>query len=80
MNNTHKKSSRKNFLLWGTTALSAMAVIKWIPGFRKKQDIKAGEMVKMLSQDGRLVEIDARLLSNAGKKASTEELQQWVKR
>lgn len=34
----------------------------------------------MLTQDGRLVEIDADMLKNAGKKASNKDLQEWVKR
>jgi hypothetical protein len=36
--------------------------------------------VKMLTQDGSLVEIDKKLLASSGKKISNEELQQWIKK
>ena len=35
--------------------------------------------VKMLTQDGRLVEVDASILSSGNKKISDNELQNWVK-
>jgi hypothetical protein len=34
----------------------------------------------MLTQDGRLVEIDKKLLVSPGKKITDKELQQWVKK
>jgi hypothetical protein len=80
MQRPEKTNSRKKFLLWSTTALSALAILKFIPGLKKKQVKKEGEKVKMLSQDGKLVEIDQRLLSTSGKKASIEELQHWIKK
>jgi hypothetical protein len=33
----------------------------------------------MLTQDGKLVEINKEMLANGGKKISNEELQQWIK-
>jgi hypothetical protein len=41
---------------------------------------KKSETVKMLTQDGKLVEIDKKLLASPGKKISDIELQQWVKK
>lgn len=38
------------------------------------------KMVKMLTQDGRLVEIDESLITAKGKRISTGELQSWVKK
>ena len=38
------------------------------------------ESVKMLSQDGKLVEIKKSLLLSSGKKISDEELKKWVKK
>ncbi len=34
----------------------------------------------MLTQDGKLVEIDKKLLVSPGKKITDKELQQWVKK
>ena len=44
--------------------------------------ISCGERatVKMLTQDGSLVEIDKKLLASSGKKISNKELQEWIKK
>ncbi|MBZ5858836.1 hypothetical protein [Flavihumibacter profundi] len=69
-----KNQTRKKFLLWGAAALSSIGILKY---FRSPKTQKT-ETVKMLSQDGTLVEIDKSLLANATKKISNAELQQWV--
>ena len=71
--------SRKKFLLWSATILSSLTVWKFIPA-QKKQHESAHETVKMFSQDGKLVEIDKRLLVSTGKKISNEELQKWIQK
>jgi hypothetical protein len=69
------KTSRKKFLLWSATVLSSLTVLKFIP--RNKQG-KAGT-VKMLTQDGKLVEVDAeKLPGGKGKKITDEQLKTWV--
>ncbi len=68
-----KRNSRKKFLLWATAAISSFAAFK-IFRTEKKRDT-----VRMLSQDGKLVEIDRSLLAG-GKKISDKELQQWIKK
>ncbi len=66
--------TRKKFLFWGLGILSSVAAIKlMIP--KKKRDT-----VKMLTQDGKLVEVDKDLLSARGKKISDTELQTWIKK
>lgn len=47
----------------------------WFGQKRKKKST-----VKMLTQDGRLVEIDAALLEKKGRKITDAELQSWVKK
>ena len=71
--------SRKKFLIWGATILSALSFWKFIPTQKKKQE-SAHETVKMFSQDGKLVEIDKKLLVSTGKKISNEELQKWIQK
>ncbi len=73
-----KASSRKKFLLWGAALVSSLTVFKFIPGKKKIKPVS--ETVKMLTQDGQLVEIDKKLLASSGKKISDEELQKWVKK
>ena len=71
-----KTTSRKKFLLWGTAVLSSLAVIKFISGKEKKKT----ERVKMLAQDGTLVEVDIAALSANKKKITNKELQNWIKK
>ena len=69
-------TSRKKFLLWSATILSSATVFRFIKVPKKKKT----DMVKMLTQDGKLVEIDKKLLVSPGKKITDKELQQWVKK
>jgi hypothetical protein len=72
--------SRKKFLLWGAAILSTVTVLKFLPGGKKKKTAQPSETIKMLGQDGKLVEIDKNLFASSGKKISNEDLQKWVKR
>jgi hypothetical protein len=79
--------SRRKFV-WGVAVVSvctSLAVFagKLLP--KRKSIISCGpasekKMVKMLTQDGRLVEIDESLITAKRKKISTGELQNWVKK
>ena len=76
MQETQPSTSRKKFLLWSATILSSATVFKFIRTPKKKKT----DTVKMLTQDGKLVEIDRKLLVSPGKKITDKELQQWVKK
>ena len=65
-------SSRKKFVLWGLGILSAVTAFKYVAPAKKKK-----ETVKMLTQDGKLVEVDKELLA-PGKKITDEQLKSWV--
>ena len=80
MQQPQQTDSRKKFLIWCAALLSSLAILKLIPGRKKNPDHSAKETVKVLGQDGKLVEIDKRLLSSSMGKLSNEELQQWIKR
>jgi hypothetical protein len=71
-----KSPTRKKFLFLGAAILSSLAFFKIIP--HTKNDKK--ETVKMLTQDGQLVEIDKILLASSGKKINDKELQGWIKK
>jgi hypothetical protein len=72
-----QKPTRKKFIWWGATLVTAIAAVKWLPRIQK---VKEPQTTKMLTQDGKLVEIDKKLLAKASKKISNEELQQWIKK
>jgi len=75
-------STRKKFLLWGSTLLSAFAVMRIIKcSQKKKSSSEKPTTVKMLGQDGKLVEVDiSDLACGNRKKVSDKELQNWVAR
>lgn len=80
MEQPQKAPTRKKILLWGAAILSTLTVLKFIPGSKKEQNEPVKETVKMLTRDGRLVEVDKKLLASSGKKISNEELQKWIKK
>lgn len=73
-NNQH----RRKFLFWGFGAAALVAVSPIRRLFRKKEN--SAPPVKMLAQDGTLVEVDVSRITGKHGKATTAELQQWVKR
>ena len=84
--NTNTASRRK--LIRGLGILSMFAAIAAavrLPFIGKKEVISCKPetnktMLKMLTQDGRLVEIDASLLTASKKKINNNELQNWIKK
>ena len=70
------KISRRKLVGWlGVVSLFATAGAALIPWKNKKKPAT----VKMLTQDGKLVEVDASLLAANTKKITNKELQNWVK-
>jgi len=80
MKQPRQTHARKTFLLWGATILSALPLLKFLPRQSKKKEDSPHVMVKMFSQDGKLVEIDKRLWVASGRKISNEELQKWIRK
>lgn len=75
-NNTNRRKAL--YLLTG--ALSALAFWK-LPKFIKPEEpaeTPKPTTVKMLTQDGQLVEVDERFITNRQPKISTTEIQNWV--
>jgi hypothetical protein len=65
--------TRMGFFVAGIS-LVAMSLFSWL----KKEDKKP--TVKLLSRDGKLVEVDLKKLNATGQLASREEVQNWIKR
>ncbi len=75
MQDKEHKVTRRKFAGWlGVLSLFTMAGAALMPWKNKKT-----KTVKMLTWDGKLVEIDASLLASGSKKISDKDLQNWVK-
>jgi hypothetical protein len=82
-----KNTTRRKFV-WGISILSFFSAIAAAIGFRPSATRNiiscapesAPKTLKMLTEDGRLVEIDASHLPTARKQISNPELQQWIKK
>ena len=75
MHQTEKSVTRRKMVGWlGILSVFSVAGAAFRPWKTKKKP----QMVKMLAQDGTLVEIDASLLAKATKKVTDKELQTWV--
>jgi len=80
MQQVNKTSTRKKFLLWSAAILSSVTALKFITAPARKKNGAGKTTVKMLTRDGKLVEIDKELLMSSGNKVTNEELQNWVKK
>ena len=82
MQQTDKTSSRKKFLVWGAAVFTSLTAFKLFAGSKKpapSTDGKKPATVKMLTQDGKLVEVDAeQLYCGKRKKITDEQLKNWV--
>lgn len=69
-------TSRKKFFIWSMGVLASVSAFRYFIG---KKNAKS-KTVKMLTQDGKLVEIDKELLKTPGERITNEELQKWIKK
>jgi len=78
MNPDNKKmQSRKQFIGWGLSATAVLTAIRFWPHAKKKTK-PSGKTVTMLTQDGRLVEVDVSAIPSQKKKITNRELQSWM--
>lgn len=76
-----KQSSRKKFLLWGAAVFTSITAFKLFSNKNnsRSQRGKTREAIKMLSQDGTLVEVDIeKLFCGKRKKITDEQLKNWI--
>lgn len=70
-----KPHGRRKIVYWFAGALSVIMFWKLIPKQEKKP-----KLVKMLTEDGQLVEVDMKHISGQSKKLKADEFHSWVKR
>ena len=71
-----KNNSRRKFLWGGLGILSGISLFKFIS---HKKEKPATATAKMLTEDGRLVEVDMEKLKKTGNKISDKDVINWVK-
>jgi hypothetical protein len=72
-----KTIPRNKFLLWGIGLTSLFT----LPGFfRSAKTKKPIQTAKMLTQDGRLVEVDISGITGRKEKIKNEDIHTWVKK
>jgi hypothetical protein len=83
--NNNKQSKERRKLIAGLGILSLFPLLKF-GLFAKKRDVIScapetkSTRMKMLTQDGRLVEVDIAKIKSTKEKISNKQLQDWVKR
>ena len=73
---SENKDTRRKALYWVAGALSVLMFWKYVPKGQKKEE----ETVKMLTEDGKLVEVDLKYLKGERTKLKPDEFHSWVKR
>ena len=73
----NKPVSRKKFVSWTAAIFSGLAALKFLTHSAPR---KGRSTMKMLTQDGRLVEVDVSRLSSKRKKIKDEDVHRWVQR
>ena len=81
METNQKDSSRRKFLWGGLGILSTISVVKFIISKKQKVVISCTPPIttKMLTEDGKLVEVDLSKIKKTGVKVSDKEITTWVK-
>ena len=75
MKTENKNQSRRRFVGLGLVSATIFSALKFVLLSREKK-----ETVKMLTQDGRLVEIDRDMIPGNKRKITDPELKAWVKK
>jgi hypothetical protein len=79
MENDNKIQTRKKFIAAGIMAGALLTAFRFFIPEKRKKPVAAKEMIRMLTQDGTLVEVEAdKIYCGKRKKISDEQLKKWV--
>lgn len=76
----NEKQDRKKFLGWGAAILGAISLPPLFRRIAKQSTVAENKKIKMLTQDGRLVEVDEKLIAASSYKVSNDELRNWIEK
>jgi len=76
MQESEKFQSRKKFILLSAAVLTSVSVLKFFKVTKKKKT----KTVKMLTREGKLVEVNISSLPSKKRKITNRELQNWIKK
>jgi len=82
METNEKSATRRKFLWGGLSALSTISILKFIIPKKQKAAIPCipnATTTKMLTEDGKLVEVDISKIKKTGIKVSDKDVISWVK-
>ena len=77
MDKTNRAISRKNFVVWSAGVISALTAATYF--LRSSRPRKKTKTVRMLSQEGQLVEVEISKLPPTRKKIRDADIHKWVK-
>jgi len=77
MRRDHKSLSRKKFVVWIVGILSAITALTF---FTRSAPQKKIRTVKMLTRDGKLVEIEISKLPSKRKRIKDDDIHAWIQR
>lgn len=80
MEPTLQPGSRKSFVKWGLGIVASLTVFKLAGSAGPKKQDKEVKTIKMLGQDGKLVEVMQSTLPANRRKISDNELKNWIKK
>jgi formylmethanofuran dehydrogenase subunit A len=79
MTNSSNLTGRKKFIKWGLGLISSFTILKMVTPAGVKQEAMP-KAVKMLDENGNLVEVMQSTINRAGKKITDKQLQNWIKK
>lgn len=75
-----EKQDRKKFLGLGAALLGILSLPPLFRRIAKQSTVAENKKIKMLTRDGRLVEVDEKLIASASYKVSNNELKNWIEK
>ena len=72
--------SRKSFVKWGLGIVASLTIFKLAGSAAPKKQDAERKTIKMLGQDGKLVEVIQSTVPANRKKISDSELKNWIKK
>jgi hypothetical protein len=79
MINENINQNRRRFIKWGVASAAVFSAFRFLLPSEKKKTPKT-EIVKMLTREGKLVEVEIAALLPKKKKITNKELQNWILR